>query len=70
MQLNRKIFTDIVVSTDSKNIIKYYNKNKNVLFHKRPKNLSKDDSSVIKAIEHYLTYSKKNYEKYNDIATH
>ena len=62
--IRSKIFTNIVISTDHKETINFYDTISNVEVHIRPKNLSQDKSLVIDAIKNYL---KNNINDYKNI---
>ncbi len=62
-----KIFSNIVISTDSNKIAKYSNKMGVKCFFKRPKKLSTNKSPKVPAIQHALLESENYHKKKYDI---
>ena len=67
--LSIKLIDNVIVSSDSDKILKIYKqKNKKIIFLKRPKNISDDTSPTELALSHALDHYLKTYKSYPDIA--
>tara|TARA_B100000963_G_C22543904_1_gene633516 strand:+ start:436 stop:1143 length:708 start_codon:yes stop_codon:yes gene_type:complete len=65
--IKSKIFSDIIISSDSEKILKYSRRFGLKTIFKRPKNLSNNKSPKVPVIQHALVKSEKYFKKKYDI---